>query len=133
MTIPSENAKIMKNLGRYHDYSFDKPEFIPLRVNLTSYSAAQHVLNRAQEFNVMWTEGFGRLMGKGGLDFCLSGDSDFHKKQKQVMVKSLYRDQWHNHVKNFYEWITLRLLHEKSCKVSGINQVNITREYVHLS
>ena len=128
MTIPTENAKTMKNLGRYNDYSYDKPEFIPLRINLSSHSAAQYVLNRAQDFNVMWTEGCGHMMGKDGSDFCLSGDTDFHKKQKQVMAKSLYRDQWHSHVKHFYEYITLRLLHEKSCKIAGINQVDITRE-----
>ena len=128
MTIPTENAKTMKNLGRYNDYSYDKPEFIPLRINLSSYSAAQYVLNRAQDFNVMWTKGCGHMVGKGGLDCCLSGDTDFHKKQKQVMAKSLYRDQCHSHVKHFYEYIRFRLLHEKSCKIAGINQVDITRE-----
>jgi linoleate 10R-lipoxygenase len=40
----------------------------------------------------------------------------------------LYRDQWHSHVKHFYDYITLRLLHEKSCEIAGINQVDITRE-----
>ena len=124
---PIENAKILKDLGRYNDYYYNKPEFIPLRINLSSYSA-QYVLNRAQDFNVMWTKGCGHMVGKGGLDCCLSGDTDFHKKQKQVMAKSLYRDQCHSHVKHFYEYITFRLLHEKSCKIAGINQVDITRE-----
>jgi linoleate 10R-lipoxygenase len=128
MTIPEENAKIMKTLGRYHDYSWETPAFIPLRVNLLSYQAAQYVLNRAQEFNVMWTEPFGHIMGKAGLDFCLSGDTDFHKKQRATMSKALYKDKWHLHVKHFYEWITLRLLHEKSCKIAGVNQVDLTRE-----
>ena len=67
-------------------------------------------------------------MGKGGLDFMLAGDTQFHAKQRQLMHKALYRDQWHRHVKDFYEHITLRLLNEKSCKIAGINQVDITRE-----
>ena len=42
----------------------------------------------------------------------------------------LYRDKWQQQIKDFYEYITLRLLREKSCKIAGINQVDITREYV---
>ena len=42
---------------------------------------------------------------------------------------ALYKDQWHQHIKDFYEHITLKLLTEKSCKIAGINQVDITREY----
>ena len=44
------------------------------------------------------------------------------------MKKALYRDNWHKEIKDFYEYITLRLLHENSCKIAGINQVDITRE-----
>jgi linoleate 10R-lipoxygenase len=128
MTIPSENANIMKTLGRFDDYSYDPPSLIPARINLTSYAAAQYVLNRKQDFNVMWTEPLGHMMGKGGLDFCLAGDTAFHAKQRETMSKLVYRDQWHQHVKDFYEHITLQLLHEKSCQIAGINQVDLTRE-----
>jgi hypothetical protein len=41
MTIPSKNASIMQNLGRYDDYNWDPPARIPDRINLTSYAAAQ--------------------------------------------------------------------------------------------
>lgn len=57
-----------------------------------------------------------------------SGDTKFHSNQRQLMHQALYRDNWHKEVKEFYEYITLRLLHEKSCKIAGINQVDITRE-----
>ena len=128
MTIPSKNKEIMKTLGRPNDYSYDKPELIAPRVNLTSYAAAQYILNRKQEFNVMWTEGFETAMGKGGLDFMLAGDTQFHAKQRETMSKLLYRDQWHKHVKDFYEHMTLKLLHDKSCVIAGIHQVDLTRE-----
>ena len=75
-----------------------------------------------------WNDGFEWLMGKGGLDFMLSGDTRFHTKQRELMGASLYRDQWHQQTKEFYEYITLKLLTEKSCKIAGINQVDITRE-----
>ncbi len=68
-------------------------------------------------------------MGKQGLNFMLAGDTSFHAKQRNLMGACLYRDQWHKQVKEFYEYITLKLLTEKSCKIAGINQVDITREY----
>jgi linoleate 10R-lipoxygenase len=128
MTTPTKSASIMKNLGRYDDYSWEPPARIPDRINLTSYAAAQRILNNKHEFNVMWTEGFGHMMGKGGLDFMLAGDTQFHTKQRDLMHKSLYHDNWHRHVKDFYQQITLQLLQQKSCKIAGINQVDLTRE-----
>lgn len=131
MTIPSENKKILTSLGRESHYSWDRPAPIPPRVNLTSYVGAKYILEHANEFHVTWGEGLGWLMGKGGLDFMLAGDSKFHGKQRQLMHQALYRDQWHQQIKDFYEYITLKLLKEKSCKIAGVNQVDITREYVN--
>jgi linoleate 10R-lipoxygenase len=128
MTIPGENAVIMKHLGRYHDYSWEKPARIPPRINLTSYVGAKYILERAQDFAVMWNEGFEHAMGKGGLNFMLAGDTSFHREQREVMSKSLYRDQWHKAVKDFYQHQTMKLIQDKSCKIAGINQVDITRE-----
>lgn len=128
MTIPSENRKILRDLGRAEQYSWDKPALIPPRVNLTSYAGAKFILERPKEFKVIWGEGTGHIMGKGGWDFMLSGDTPFHTKQKQLMGASLYRDQWHQQIKDFYEYITLKLLHQHSCKIAGRNQVDITRE-----
>jgi linoleate 10R-lipoxygenase len=133
MTIPSENAKIMKNLGRYQDYDWSLPEYIPTRVTLTSYQSAKYLLERAQDFTVMWDDGLGFVMGEGGKKFCLGGDTIFHRKQRQTMSQLIYRDKWHEHVKHFYEHITLRLLHEKSCKIAGINQVDLTRDVGNLA
>ncbi len=133
MTIPSENKKILASLGRESHYTWDRPAPIPPRVNLTSYIGAKYVLEHATQFKVAWGEGFEWLMGKGGLDFMLSGDSNFHTQQRQLMGKALYRDQWHQQVKGFYEFITLKLLREKSCKIAGVNQIDITREYVSIS
>lgn len=128
MTIPSENAVIMKDLGRYHDFSWETPARIPPRINLTSYVGAKYVLERAQEFHVIWNEGLEVTMGKAGNKFMLAGDTPFHAKQREVMSKALYREKWHKALKEFYEYQTLRLIKEKSCKIAGINQVDITRE-----
>ena len=76
----------------------------------------------------MSSDGLEWLMGKGGLDFMLAGDTPFHTKQRELMGASLYRENWHQQIKEFYEYITLKLLTENSCKIAGINQVDITRE-----
>ena len=131
LTLRSENLKIMKDLGRESHYSWDRPVRIPDRVNFTSYKAAKYILEHPMQFNVDWQEPLIWLMGKGDGDFMLSGDSPFHTQQRELMKKSLYQDKWHEQIKAFYEYITLKLLHEKSCKINGINQVDITREYVH--
>ncbi|KAL8871724.1 MAG: hypothetical protein Q9174_002501 [Haloplaca sp. 1 TL-2023] len=128
MTIPSENKKIMRDLKREQDYSWDRPAFKPPRVCLTSYPAVKHVLERAQDYTVPFSDATGWLFGKGGQDFMLSGDSSFHTKQKQTMEKALFKDNWNQSVKNFYEEITLKLLHEKSFKLAGMNMVDITKD-----
>ena len=128
MTIPSENRKIMASLGRESHYSYERPRFNPPRVNLTSYVGAKYILEHGQDFNVTWGAATEFLMDKGGADFMLSGDSKFHTRQREVMAKTLYKDKWHQQVKDFYEHITLKLLHDKSCKIGNANQVDITRE-----
>ena len=128
MTIPSENRKIMKSLGRENQYSYDRPARIPSRVDLTSYKAAKYVLDHQKEFNVNFGDGFEVLMGKGGREFMLSGDKTFNTKQRELMSKAFYKDQWHQQVKEFYEKITLKLLKEKSCNIAGFKQIDITRE-----
>ena len=71
MTIPSENRKIMRSLGREDDYSWDRPARIPSRINLTSYKAAMYMLERGADFNVTWGPATAHCMGKGGGDFML--------------------------------------------------------------
>lgn len=128
MTIPSENKKIFRDLGRVDHYSWDKPALIPPRVNLTSYVGAKYILERGQEFNVMWGEATALLMGKEGWSFMLGGEKPLHAKQKKTQDSSLFREDWHQRIKEFYEDITLKLLWRNSCQIVGINQVDITRE-----
>lgn len=72
MTIPSENRKILKNLGREAHYSWDRPALIPPRINLTSYIGAKYMLERKEQFNVTWGKATDFVMTPGGADFMLS-------------------------------------------------------------
>ena len=133
MTIPSENRKIMKNLGRENQYSYDRPARMPGRVVIQSYRGVRQVIEDPGRFKVPWSEGFGYVYGKGGENFMLSGDSPFYKKQRETMSACLYHDEWHKHIKSFYEYITLRLMKEKSVDVAGIHQIDMTRDVGNLA
>ncbi|ROT38441.1 linoleate diol synthase [Sodiomyces alkalinus F11] len=114
MVVPSETHKILTDLGRVDEFDFSRPAYMPPRVNVTTYSGAQHVLERQDVYKVVWHEGLGRLMGKGGLGFMLSGDTDLHAGQRKCMSAQLYKDGWAAAVKTFYAQITDQLLQEKS-------------------
>ena len=133
MTVPSENQKIMKDLGREHDYSWDRPSRMPERTMIQSYRGVRQVLGDSGRFKSPWAMGFGYVYGPQGKNFMLSGDSPFFRKQRETMQQCLYQDEWHKHIKNFYEYITLKLLKEKSVKIAGVNQVDISRDVGNLA
>ena len=133
MTVPDENAKIMRSLGRYQDYDWSTPTSFP-RDSISHLTRTRSTCsNDAQEFTVMWNDGLGSVMGVEGEKFCLGGDSVFHQKQRQTMCQLIYREKWHDNIRDFYSQITLQLLHEKSCKVANINQVDLTRDVGNLA
>lgn len=119
MVVPSENARILKSLGRDHLFDFSRPKFDPPRVNITSYGGAKYVLEHQKTFNVLWHDGLGYLMGDGGKKFMLSGDAPLHATQRQIMGQLLYTPGWRENVKAFYSQMMEELMNEKSCTVSG--------------
>ncbi|KAK7937986.1 heme peroxidase [Apiospora aurea] len=128
MCVPSETKKILTNLGRVNDFSFDRPSFIPPRVNITTYGGAVHVLKRQDVYKVTWNEGLSFLMGDGGSRFMLSGDTAFHAGQRRCMHEQMYKDNWQTSIKTFYAQITDKLIKEKSYKLAGKNFVDIIRD-----
>jgi linoleate 10R-lipoxygenase len=128
-----ENHKIMTDLGRVNDYDYSRPTRLPGRINLTSYGAAKYVLTHQDLFHVTWGDGFEWIWGKGGRAFMLSGDGPGNAQNKKTMATALYKDKWEKEVKEFYEYITLKLLHEKSFKLAGVNEVDITRDVGNLA
>lgn len=126
--IPSETKKILTNLGRVSQFSFDRPGFITPRVNITTYGGAQHVLEAQDKYKVTWNEGLEFLMDAGGSRFMLSGDSALHAAQRRCMHAQLYRDDWHVRIKQFYAAMTEKLLREKSYQLGGTTFVDIIRD-----
>ncbi|KAF8454382.1 heme peroxidase [Terfezia claveryi] len=94
LTIPSENEKIMKDLGKY---------------DLFDYSP-----RNKQTYNVMW-DGFTWIYGK---EFMLSGDTDWHEGMRQFVGECLFGQQaWEREVKQFYEDTCTRLLKDKRYRI----------------
>ncbi|RAO67642.1 uncharacterized protein BHQ10_003654 [Talaromyces amestolkiae] len=134
MTIPEENKVIMKNLGREADYSWDPPTFNAPRVELKTYQAAETVLKDTRNFRVTWGDASAWVFGeKTGFDYMLSGDTPFHTKQRELLERSLYQEGWDSRLKEFYEQITLQLLHDKSYTLAGTKQVDLTRDVGNLA
>ncbi|KAK5061548.1 hypothetical protein LTR84_008092 [Exophiala bonariae] len=109
-----------------------KPDSIYAHYPMTTPSENAKIM-KAQDFPVLWAEKLGPIMGMESEGFCMSGDSPFHQKQRQTMGQLLYQEAWRDDIRKFYEQTTLRLLHEKSCKVANFNQVDLTRDVGNLA
>ena len=137
LVIPSANREIMKKLHKEDFYDWSEPTYVPLPTLITSYNAAKLVLDNQVDYKVTWGEAITFLMQNSGkeygYDFMLSGDRPANTKSREMMKKALYKDGWYKEVKDFYEKTTLELLHRKSYKVAGVNQVDIVRDVGNLA
>ncbi|KAL7623519.1 hypothetical protein AAE478_007202 [Parahypoxylon ruwenzoriense] len=128
MCVPSETKKILTNLGRAHHFTYDRPSFIPKRVEITTYSGAQHILKSQDKYKVIRNEGISFLMTAGGSNFKLSGDSPFHPDRREHMNSQLHKGDWNSHIKVFYSQTADRLIKEKTYKLAGEKFVDIIRD-----
>ncbi|PGG98333.1 hypothetical protein AJ79_08900 [Helicocarpus griseus UAMH5409] len=137
LVIPNENKEILTKLNLAGNYSWEKPARIHHPIMIQSYAACDAILNNQKDFKVTWGEAIEFLMHKEqkpfGRDFMLSGDEPPNSASRKMMSKNLYRGQWEAEVKKFYEKITLELLHKKSYKIAGVNQVDIVRDVANLA
>ncbi|KKA20520.1 Linoleate 8R-lipoxygenase [Rasamsonia emersonii CBS 393.64] len=137
LVVPSENQKILTNLGVVQNYSFDAPSRVPPPEFINSYAAATAILSNQENFKVTWGEAIEFLMHKHnhpyGKDFMLSGDDLPNAASRKRMHTALYREHWESEVKKFYKDITLKLLYEHSYQIAGVNQVDIVRDIANLA
>ncbi|KAL4919990.1 heme peroxidase [Aspergillus aurantiobrunneus] len=137
LVVPSENENILKKLGIVERYSWGKPSRISHPSFINSHAACMSILNDQENFKVTWGKKIGYLMQHNkqpyGMDFMLSGDRPPNAASRKMMGSALYRDKWEAEVKEFYEQITLKLLHRNSYKLAGVNQVDIVRDVANLA
>ena len=132
LVIPSKNMKLLKDLGLEREYSDERPGRIPDLTQISSYEACKTILGNQKDFKVTWGKPIKFLMEHDntayGSDFMLSGDEAPNARSREVMRKALYRDDWYNEIKRFYENTTIDLLQKHSYKLAGANQVDIVRD-----
>jgi hypothetical protein len=118
----------MTNLGRVQDFSFERPAFMPERVNVSTYGGAMQVLENQTKYKVPWDDAFTLLMGDGGSRFMMSGDAALHAGQRKCLHTQLYRGDWHAQVKLFYSKLMDSLMEEKKFKLAGTTFVDVIRD-----
>lgn len=130
LTVPSENHKILTNLGTVDQFNFDRPKYTRPRVPILSYSATQRILEDKHNFNMMW-DTFLVIYEK---PFMMSGDTDVFEGMRKFTGTCIYsQNEWQRQVINFYEGCLDRLVREKSYKVTETSgrqtyQVDLVRE-----
>ncbi|KAI5920952.1 heme peroxidase [Camillea tinctor] len=132
MCVPSETKKILTSLGRVQQFSFDRPTSVPLRVNTTTYGAAQYVFEEESKYTAAWREGLSQLMSDSANQFTISNNSSLEADQRRSIDSQLHNDDWHGHVKKFFAQITDQLIREKTFHLAGQNFVDIIRDVGNL-
>jgi linoleate 8R-lipoxygenase / 9,12-octadecadienoate 8-hydroperoxide 8R-isomerase len=117
MVVPSENEKIMTNLGHTDLYDFSKPTRVPKDAVVMSYAACRTILENWTTF----------AMPNLARDFAHLESSPDTKK---LVANSIYVENWRPQVTKFYENITLELLQRNSYTLGSSTYVDIVRDVI---
>ncbi|MCJ1470995.1 hypothetical protein MMC07_009643 [Pseudocyphellaria aurata] len=130
-TVPDENRKILRTLGKEKDYDFSKPSLIARPIPVLTWDGVVSVLKDQVNYKVPWGPHTFYLTGH---DYMLSGDSPANAEQK-VFVKNAVYSPPHGleEIGRFYEEITTKLIHEKSRSLGGFIQLDVVRDIANLS
>ncbi|KAI9804672.1 MAG: hypothetical protein M1833_006747 [Piccolia ochrophora] len=133
LTIPSENEKILTELGRVQHYDFARPTLIPSNTEVRSFSAARDVLESPTEFGLACETGLRVQLTDAVDNSPLFGSTPFLYAQRDSAKDSTLPTNWRTDVKLFMEDITSRLLLEKTYQIAGVNQVDVVRDIGNLT
>ncbi|EXJ93786.1 hypothetical protein A1O1_02179 [Capronia coronata CBS 617.96] len=116
-TVPEENRKIMKKLGKEQDYNFERPSYAGVPTSVRSWKAVTKVLNDKKSFNVPWGQHTYYLTGH---DYMLSGDSEANAAQRKEVQHAMYCPvNGLEQVQKFYEDLTTQLVVARSERLRG--------------
>ncbi|KUI54671.1 Linoleate diol synthase [Cytospora mali] len=136
LVSPWENIKILKDLGKESQYSWEKPRRRRDLTTIESYKACTHILSHPKDFKVTWGEAITFLsMRDNGMvpacEFCLSGDGIANASNRDHIQKCLYPDNWDNDINNFVAVTTDRLLDQFGSSVAsqtGLHPPNVPKD-----
>jgi linoleate 8R-lipoxygenase/9,12-octadecadienoate 8-hydroperoxide 8R-isomerase len=132
LTIPSENEKILTDLGHASLYSFKPPTAPVVPTVFSTAQSAKYILGNQQAFNIPWGKAIASLTGS--YDFMVSGDRPVNTADHKVFMQALYTDapKGMDEVWNFYFKKTTQLLCDRSYSLGEYFQVDAVREYESL-
>ncbi|KAM3478595.1 hypothetical protein MY5147_002107 [Beauveria neobassiana] len=132
MVTPAENRKILANLGRADWFNFDRPSYVPEKIDIISHTAFKHVLGNDATYHPDWKQGLGYLMNERSLETMLAGGPDLHAIQRSSVGASLFGQEWKSAVKQFYNNLAEKLMAQHSYQIAGQTQIDIVRDVGNL-
>jgi hypothetical protein len=128
LTIPSENKKILTDLGKVSLYSFKRPSASVRSCILSTARSAGMILTHLLDWRLLWEKAICDLTGQS-LSAAGRGDTwTDGKLLKQVFYDGVPKGL--EEIRNFYIKRTSQLIPERSCRFNGYSQVDIIREYL---
>jgi hypothetical protein len=129
MCVPSETKKILTNLGRVQDFSFDRPAYRRPCVSITTSGGAEHILENDNKFRAHLNGGAASLAGSAAdtAQSLLPGASPTESINTEINKAG-----WRSHIKNFYAQVTDQLIREKSYRLANTNFVDLVRDVGNL-
>ncbi|KAF2433982.1 heme peroxidase [Tothia fuscella] len=133
MTIPGEMAIVMKTLGRYNQYNWDKPGKLPDTQVAFSYAACKSILTNSDAFKITWNGNMEYLMGPSSKEFMRQSGGPKDLEARKAMQQSLYKDgKWESSLRQYFEKATKDMLKKKAYSLANFNQVDIVRDIGNL-
>ncbi|RDA87814.1 hypothetical protein CP532_2958 [Ophiocordyceps camponoti-leonardi (nom. inval.)] len=120
MVIPSENHKILTNLGRAEEFDFTRPHYKPPPVHVSSYGGVTHVLDD-DKYRLAWAKNLAGIVGR-----------PWNGAEGGQLDKLLYKGDWKGPMKTFFAKTTSRLLAEKSHKIADQTYCDVVRDVGNL-
>jgi prostaglandin-endoperoxide synthase 2 len=131
MVIPSETAKILKDLKRDHLFDFSRPTRIAQDTEIKSDDGAKRVFDGQDKYSSAWHASLEPLAGQGKSK--LSGDATVHDQHRRKVCQSLATGDLISQVKAFYKKVTEQLLSEKSYNLAGNRMVDLVRDVANIA
>lgn len=128
LTIPSENKKILTDLGKVSLYSFKRPSAPTRPCVLSTARSARRIITHPLAFRLVWDKAVCDLTGES-----LSAEARVNAGAHDKLLKQvLYDDvpKGLEEIENFYAKRTTQLIREGSCRFKDYSQVDIIREYL---
>jgi hypothetical protein len=128
LTIPSENKKILTDLGKVNLYSFNRPSPPKRPCVLSTAHSARKILDHPLAFYLVWDKAISDLTGESLSADRRVKDASNDKLFKQVFFGDVPKGS--SEIQKFYLERTKKLVADASCKLRGYSQVDIIREYL---